>query len=518
MLNKPKFMSPSINMYGNTVIDLNSDTLPFSCIVDGNEAIIRWQIVVSKLEDNAVVFDSGIQERNTPFFPINNRNQNVVFNVNLKEYFVATAEVCYVVAESTYDPKKVYYSLVDGKYVVYEYNKSTWSTDYRSLYYTNFVNSNGAYYWVINLWGSSGSETQSVAEVFYANSIPETAIYYSYNNNFLDKDGNLDTSLILSTDENNMSVLTKRKIFLKASYSQNEGVSIKRYGWRLTDTSNGVVILDTITHNQIYGIEDDISCECNGLINKTNYLAELYIETQNGYFDILNSIKFNVDYTVKNIDADFEIMALNNTSGIMLNWGNLRTTEGIVVGDAVQYTTNFPIVSYDEDTKQPNGSVSIEIPENTSVVFSGNANGKELEIDENSYVILSFQFDTTQNATLFEMSGVDNFSNDITRKLTYAAVDRTLKYTVTKGEIMVYKTESLPVVASELCWYVVTLYPLLTDDGNYTDFKVIKSVANGGLFPIDESSTENEILYPESNLYPCFGEWDQIREENSSGV
>ena len=84
MLNKPKFMSPSINMYGNTVIDLNSDTLPFSCIVDGNEAIIRWQIVVSKLEDNAVVFDSGIQERNTPFFPINNRNQNVIFNVNLK--------------------------------------------------------------------------------------------------------------------------------------------------------------------------------------------------------------------------------------------------------------------------------------------------------------------------------------------------------------------------------------------------------------------------------------------------
>ena len=66
MLNKPKFLSPSINMHGNMVIDLNSMELPFSCIVDGDEAITKWQIIISKLDDNSIVFDSGEQELVTP--------------------------------------------------------------------------------------------------------------------------------------------------------------------------------------------------------------------------------------------------------------------------------------------------------------------------------------------------------------------------------------------------------------------------------------------------------------------
>ena len=66
MLNKPKFLSPSVNMYGNAVIDLNSDSLPFSCIVDGNEAITDFQIVISRLKDNTVVFDTGMRFQRIP--------------------------------------------------------------------------------------------------------------------------------------------------------------------------------------------------------------------------------------------------------------------------------------------------------------------------------------------------------------------------------------------------------------------------------------------------------------------
>ena len=56
--------------------------------------------------------------------------------------------------------------------------------------------------------------------------------------------------------------------------------------------------MDTISQNQIYGIADDISCVCNGLINQTEYQIELYIETQNGYFYVLEPVNFDVNYAV----------------------------------------------------------------------------------------------------------------------------------------------------------------------------------------------------------------------------
>lgn len=496
MLNKPKFMSPSINMYGNTVIDLNSDTLPFSCIIDGNETITDFQIVVSKLSDNTVVFDTGMRTLGKPFFPINNRNQNVVFTAYLKDYFAKILEGDNYVkipivlnTNSTYNKDITYYRYNEETNIctAYEYSTSTlWQSDYSTLYVEAFVNSADAYYWTISFKNSnSGTETYSAAEVFYANSIPETVIYYSYDNESFDS--------VLSTDEINKSVLKKRKIYFKSTYNQAENIPIKRYGWRLTDATNNVVIMDTISQNQIYGIADDISCVCNGLINGTSYLIELYIETQNGHFGILQSVEFDVNYTVKNIDADFEIMALNNAAGIMLNWGNLRTTEGVVVGKSVSYIENSPVQN----------SVSIEIPEDTSVVFSGTANGKELEINEDSYVVLSFQFNKTQNATLFEMSGTDRYFNAITRKLVYTASSRELKYTITKGDIIASYTKQLSDTVSELCWYVITLYPL---NNNSTEFKLIESVAEGGLFPSEE-------LYPEEDLYPYLGEWNALREE-----
>ena len=231
-------MSPSINMYGNSVIDLNSTVLPFSCIIDGNEPIIKWQIIVSKLSDNTEVFNTGEQTLDTPFLPIDNRNRNVVFTKDLKEYFTSSAELCYVAAESTYDSDKVYYSLDGDKYKKYEYNESTWSTDYASLFYTNFVNNSEAYYWKIILWGGFGGKTASCEEVFYANSIPEITLNYSKDNSEYEE----------LTD--GMS-LDRRMYYFKAAYKQAEGIPLKKYGWRITDVDNDKIILNTIDNNQI---------------------------------------------------------------------------------------------------------------------------------------------------------------------------------------------------------------------------------------------------------------------------
>lgn len=548
MLNKPKFMSPSINMYGNTVIDLNSDTLPFSCIVDGDEAIKYFQIIVSRLEDNSVVFDSGKRELKPLFYPINNRNQNVVFSINLRDYF----SKAYVLnTSSEYDPSKTYYEYNTStkKYVEYT-NPIDWSVDYSSLYvisniplvlntnttydenriyyaydettkiyskYTyssatdwnnkrsslhtvNFVNSEDAYYWNITFWSTKDNTVLSSGEVFYANSTPETTVYFSYDNKFTDSSGEYLSKYLLSTDKNNPSVLSSRKIYFKAKYTQEDEIHLKRYGWRITDTDNNIVVMDTITQNQIYGVEDDISCECNGFINDTNYLIELYIETQNGYFDIVKDINFKVDYTVKEIDATFEVVALNETSGIMLNWGDVKTTEGVVEGDEVEYAENFPI----------NNTTSIKIPENSKVVFSENANGKDLEIDENSYIVLSFQFDKSYDTKLFEITGLDSDFYTISRTLTYTASDTKLIYTVTKGDITKTIAKAVSMTAEQTGWYVVTLYPLAAD--NTVDFEVSESIANAngetGLYP-------EESLFPTAEnsdniLYPEFGEWNHV--------
>lgn len=439
MLNKPKFMSPSINMYGNTVVDLDSETLPFSCIVDGNEKITDFQIVISRLKDNVVVYDTGMQKLDTPFLPVNNRNQNVVFSRNLKDYPNIVSDT------------------------------------------NNFTNSSDEYYWTIVFKNTtSGTEVHSTEEVFYANSKPTTIISYSYNEDY-------------SNPSEEFSGLQKRKIYFKSTYSQAEGVSLKRYGWRLTDTTNNVVVMDTISKNQIYGVAEDISCICNGLVNQTEYLLELYIETQNGYFDVIDFVEFDVNYSVKSIDADFEIVPLDSSSGILLNWGNLRTTEGVVIGDGVSYKENFPV----------NSSDSINIPKNTEVVFKGTSNEKNLEIDENSYVVLSFQFDKSRNTTLFEMSGFDKYSNSLTRKLEYIFADNKLKYTVMKGDTFAISEKDVGNVLNERSWYIATLYPL---DGDSVDFKLEECTTADGLFP-------EGGLYPSSTSYPYFGKWNKMRNE-----
>ena len=493
MLNKPKFMSPSINMYGNSVIDLNSETLPFSCIVDGNEAVTHFQIVITRLKDNLIVFDTDMQKLDTPFFPINNRNQNVIFTQDLKGYFSDVNDNGKIVkvplcknTYSDYNEDIRYYKYDEGKQTLNEYvenleHTNTWTDERYNFYYNEFINSVDMYYWTIVFKNSvSGAETRSAPEVFYANSIPQTKIYYSYDNKF--------TNL-----SDNFEGLQKRKIYFKSTYKQAEGVSLKRYGWRLTDITNNVVLMDTISQNQIYGITDDISCVCNGLMNQTEYQIELYIETQNGYFNVTETVNFNVNYAIKRVGAEFEVSALDDTSGILLNWNKLVTTEGVVVGDNVSYTDKFPLYS----------SSSVEIPKGTSIVFSKTSNDKDLKIDRNSYIVLSFGFDKTQDTTLFEISGVDDYLNIISRKLEYTVSDRKLKYTIKDGGAVATHEEQLSPTIGELCWYVVTLYPLIN---GIADYEITESIPKGCLFPDTE-------LYPEELLYPDFGKWDKLRDE-----
>lgn len=494
MLNKPKFMSPSVNMYDNTTVDLTSGTIPFSCVVDGNEAIKTWQIKVSRLKDNLVVFDTGEKTLNPYFYPVNNRNQNVVFPINLKDSF-STASTYYIKAESEYDKTKVYYKLNNGAYTAYKNNgsesePSDWKSTYSSLYYTNFVNSSEPYYWSITFSGTNGTVVCSAEEVFYASSSPSVVINYDYDNSF-------PNNYVLSETKDAPSTLKGRKVYFKAAYTQRENIPIKRYGWRLTDSNSGNVVVDTITQNQIYGITEDISFECGGLVSGNSYLLELYIETQNGQFGIVKSVNFNVSYKVQNLDANFNVQVLNETSGIMLNWGDLKTTEGVVVGKDISFVADSPV----------KGAVAVSIPEDSSIVFEGTSNSRELEIDENAYVVLSFQIEKFKKSfTILNMSGLDGTSSIIERNLYYNHLDNALEYTITKTNITLFKSIPLSDDSGQRSWYVVVLHPMSDEQGYDTNAKIAEAITLDSLMP-------NDDVFPAGDVYPNLGDWNKIKVE-----
>ena len=80
-------MIPSTNKEECT-IDITADKIPFSCIIDGNESINAWQIVIYDIVTNDEVFNTGKITLKSSFYPIDEKNRNVVFSVDLKEHLV----------------------------------------------------------------------------------------------------------------------------------------------------------------------------------------------------------------------------------------------------------------------------------------------------------------------------------------------------------------------------------------------------------------------------------------------
>lgn len=452
MLNKPKFLKPSINIQGKNVIDLSLNSedklkvanIPFSCIVDGNDVVTAWRIIICRLGDNFCVFDSGKQD--TYFEPIDNHNRNVTFKINLAEYY-------------------------NDDYLIKDED-----TDNILL-----LNSSEAYYWKIFFWDSSDNTTESHEEIFYANSKPTILIKYS-------EDGKEYHNLV------DGQILNRRSYFFKADYAQSEDIKLKRYGWRITDTINNKVILDTITKNQIYGLSGNMSCEYEGFITNFEYSLELYIETQNGFSEIISTTNFNILYTTKLLFTDFAIEPINRSSGIMLDWGNLKTTEGVNKGTSVEVLSNYPVVDYN-NTGKP-GTNSLVLPDDSEVVFEGNFNA-DLNISENSYIIISTQLLKNKDCVLLEMNGVDEYSYGIKSELKYEADIKTFTYIIEKEDGEYTSTSYiLNNIPSGTVWYIITLYPL-SEDGL---IKVKEITSANALYP-------NNELYPSDDLYPYNGEW-----------
>ena len=441
-------MKPSTNKEECT-IDISAKEIPFSCIVDGNESINAWQIVIYDIVTNDIVFDSGKITLKSSFYPVDEKNRNVVFEVDLKEYLKGN---------------------------------------------TTFKNRSEAYYWTITLWGSSGGNTTSYQEVFYANKTPDISFSYKY---LTDDDYNG-----LNEGEN----LTSRACTFKATYAQENGVQLKRYGWRITDTDSGQIFVDTITKNQIYGSVDNIICNYDGFLNGGNYSVELFIETQNNTKITTSPLHFSVSYSSTFLSNDFKVETLKNEPAIMLDWNKALVISGILrdennsivnIEDTV-FKTNYPVKS----------QCSIKIPDESKVVYDSDTS-LNFDINEDSYLAFSTQLLSGDEATLFVAEGYDDMGHALQRQVIYS--NGKLKYTVVgfidDEEVRAEITKEVTNKPSEYVWYNILMSPLIkTDDGEYSvELNVFEGKVIDCVYP-------SENLYPKDDFYPTFGRWDNLKE------
>lgn len=488
MLNKPKFMSPSINMAECTVDLTSEDGVEFSCIIDGNEAIRWYQIKVYLMSDNSLVYDTGKKELDPPFFPIDERNRNVVFRQAIES---PDEDEWIPAVETDYNSERIYYQHTENsnEYSISPVNSGTWSTYKNDLYYKGFVNRSEPYYWTVQVWsGNDISTAKSCEEVFYANTTPVVTLQYKQQNNKGDyNDFELD-----GTD-----VLKSNHYLFKAKYSQKENIQLKRYGWRLKDVSSNETLIDTITQNQIYGTADNILLSYNGLLNDSTYSLEVYIETQNNA-TLTADAQFTVSYATTFLSTEFKTVLLTDEPGVNNSWGEAKIIEGVPSFESPQYISNYPI----------NEKKSIVIPKGGKIEYSTDSLSG-LEIPDDAYIVLSMQifpeFQNTDLQSILHMEG-DIPGGKIIRELNYmpevsedgAYLIYNIGWTSHPFKIEQFKYYFIH-KPSAYVWYIITLSPL---DAN-NPLTVVEIPYKGGLPP-------SENLYPATNLYPRAGGFDPI--------
>lgn len=449
-------MKPSTNKEECT-IDITADEIPFSCIVDGNESINAWQIVIYDIITNDEVFNTGKITLKSSFYPVDEKNRNVVFSINLKDY-------------------------------IPEDN-------------TTFINRAEAYYWTITFWGSSSTAT-SYQEVFYANKTP--SIKFLYNGNYVDLSAKTPT------------ILNSKDCTFKAEldFGDNENeykAQLKRYGWRITDSGNGQVLVDTITKNQIYGSADNIICSYDGFLSGGNYSIELYIETQNNT-KITSSFKFSASYATTFLSNDFNVETLKNEPAIMLDWskaiviaGILKdANDGVVAVDDTTFKTNYPV----------DNQCSIEVPDKCKVVYS-DEKSLNFNIDESSYIAFSTQLLSDDKATLFIAEGRNNAGDKIERELSYENGD--FSYIIRQNGIIVASdTHKVTNKPSEYVWYNIFMSPPIEIEGGgcTTSLEIYESKVVNCIYPSEDLYPMAETAWAKVgsvDFYPIFGNWTNLK-------
>lgn len=572
MLNKPKFMTPSINN-DSCVVDVNADKITFSCIVDGDEPIYAWRIKIYKLSDNSLILDTGKKDLTTPFFPIDEKNRNVVFSIDLNSQSLegvqslTTEERNALTADNCYTDLIVYDTVEQKWYRCICNNSSSVSWEIA------FKNDNSEYYWTIDFWNmidkdAEGATVSGLATCIYDSSAHDggNVLRIHITNEYSDviassikvqekgKSGWIEfqdlsnpkfiggwlcsstfndgkqydycykksspyptshsceevffansapaiSGIKYGTDKSSISetltdgaILPSNQYYFKAEYSQAENVRLKKYGWRLTDTDSGVILFDTISKKQVYGLAENIIFSYDGFLNNGNYAIEVYVETQNGDSLLTPPINFSVSYKTTFLSSDFVVDALDNEPGIMANWSKTNAFKGHSTGE-IKYEQDYPI----------KGNTSVKMENDSAIYFDYNANS-DLEIPDDAWVTLSTQLLDSSDRTIFEMEGSTIAGETLLRRLSFKNGKFVYRASITdlNGDIYPIDKEYTPTnTPGRYVWFIFTMSPYLGTDGNETVFRVTERTAKNELAHKPSSN-----LTPSETLVPSFGGWN----------
>ncbi len=395
-LYKPKFLTPGGE---NKTTDLsNKEGVEFSCVVDGNVPVKKYQIDIWSMNNKAIHFSKSTTLTDY-FFPINENN---------------------------------------------EYNLFQFSLSASELSNSQIVNSTIPYKWQISMW-SAGNEnnetpdTVSCEEVFYGNSSPNVVLKYKVG----------DSYNILNED-----ILSSKVLSFKCEYQQEQGVALQRYGWYIKNQTTGLVLYDTTDDGKmIYGSANNILLTYDGFLNNESYLVKCKITTQNNV-EIDVQAQFSINYSTYNVTSDFTIETLPEESGNLLYWGNVRAIIGQAYNnigepistDALTFESNYPT----------DGLEAITIENDKQVVFE-KGTYDDLDLSENSTIVYSGQFDDGKDKVVLELEGFNDIGEFVSRVLEIK--NNQFVYTVTQGSTESVKV-SEEYVFTDTNWYIIVMYPI----------------------------------------------------------
>ena len=288
--------------------------------------------------------------------------------------------------------------------------------------------------------------------------------------------------------------MPSNQYYFKAEYSQAENIRLKKYGWRLTDTDSGVILFDTISKKQVYGLAENIIFSYDGFLNNGNYAIEVYVETQNGDSLLTSPINFSVSYKTTFLSSDFVVDSLDNEPGIMANWSKTNAFKGHSTGE-IKYEQDYPI----------KGNTSVKMENDSAIYFDYNANS-DLEIPDDAWVTLSTQLLDSSDRTIFEMEGATTEGKTLLRRLSFKNGKFVYRASITdlNGDIYPIDKEYTPTnTPGRYVWFIFTMSPYLENDDRETVFRVTERTAKNEL-----ARKPSGNLAPSETLVPSFGGWN----------
>lgn len=458
-LYKPKFLSPSTLAERSTVDATKPITNEFSCIVDGNVAVRRWEVNVYDL-------NTGYQMKYGPWDYIDNGNGAVFYPTdNKNNYNVLNVMGGQILSNSS-------------------------------------IENGHTLQWQIKLTGVDGSVVESAPEVFYCNSTP--------------------TLSLVPPDNLKDGMLTNRETTFTAEYVQAEGVPLQYYGWKLVhiDSFTGIedVIINTYDKDHIYSASGQLSLSYNGFIENERYKIMCKAVTQRGV-ECTDEIEFTAQFPTSVLGNKLLVKPLYDNCGVLCSWGQIQGISGLsynadgeVIAPDNLFQTEYPISKHNsvDLTGKNYGAYidfrdevtsNIDIPEDTYIRWSG------CVIPRNA------DWELGRSIELLFLEGYNESGLRIYRRLYATCVDSAeflwqISYEVCDGARTVSYSAESNYSLSDALWYIIDLSPII-------DNQVYCNIKQYTQSHIDETGKDilyfpEEDLYPGEDIYPQESSWEQF--------